>query len=688
MEIQRKKRRAIRSQVTRIVKEIDECLAASAEPTVDALKAMLQRLETTSLKLSEVDAAIERCLTDEDADEEFEQVLEYSDKIANSLGRLKHKIETQRLPRQAQASKDMILDYHRRQAEDSDGTSSAASANGDSASTGSSASSQGSPLRSLLHFYRRELESRERAAESRPDDNHGKPPPPFRKHHAASDKGPPRTPTVAALHGTSSDTQCLLCQSKAHDTPDCNAKIDLREKKAILTSKGRCFRCTKRGHLARRCRASIECKACKRRHATTMCDPEFLRKMHAHGEETKISHGARKRQGGRPVQADEHEGAGEEVPSKFQVTGTVSTDTFCKIQVLHYCRQIAADPTIVRAAASPSRCKAPRGYRSRRASSRAPSSTCSRAIAAANSSKYLVHASYMEIYNEDVRDLLAGDPRKKLDLKEHPDKGVYVPGLSLEPVHDVASCESVMERGWRNRSVGATLMNADSSRSHSIFTIHVEQMELTGKKSIRSGKLNLVDLAGSERQTKTGASGERLREATKINLSLSALGNVISALVDGRSKHIPYRDSKLTRLLQDSLGGNTRTLMLACISPADDNYDETLSTLRYASRAKNIQNRPCVNEDPKDALLREYRQELERLKQLLSRGSFMQSPPATDGLRGEDGRAAEQVPRRAGEQGQADDGRGEDAHSVPDADATGGAEVQGPRSTGRGKWLY
>ncbi|KAL1471037.1 hypothetical protein MTO96_023955 [Rhipicephalus appendiculatus] len=248
------------------------------------------------------------------------------------------------------------------------------------------------------------------------------------------------------------------------------------------------------------------------------------------------------------------------------------------------------------------------------------------AIAAADSSKYLVHASYLEIYNEDVRDLLAEDTRKKLDLKEHPDKGVYVPGLSLVPVHDVASCESVMERGWRNRSVGATLMNADSSRSHSIFTIHLEQMELNARNNIRTGKLNLVDLAGSERQAKTGASGERLREATKINLSLSALGNVISALVDGRSKHIPYRDSKLTRLLQDSLGGNTRTLMLACISPADVNYDETLSTLRYASRAKNIQNRPCVNEDPKDALLREYRQELERLKQLLSGGSFMATP--------------------------------------------------------------
>ncbi|CAG9833459.1 unnamed protein product [Diabrotica balteata] len=110
------------------------------------------------------------------------------------------------------------------------------------------------------------------------------------------------------------------------------------------------------------------------------------------------------------------------------------------------------------------------------------------------------------------------------------------------------------------------------------------------------GKLNLVDLAGSERQTKTGATGERLKEATKINLSLSALGNVISALVDGKAKHIPYRDSKLTRLLQDSLGGNTRTLMIACVSPSSRDYIETLSTLRYANRAKNIHNKPKVNE--------------------------------------------------------------------------------------------
>lgn len=139
-----------------------------------------------------------------------------------------------------------------------------------------------------------------------------------------------------------------------------------------------------------------------------------------------------------------------------------------------------------------------------------------------------------------------------------------------------------------------------------------------GKDHLRAGKLNLVDLAGSERQSKTGATGERLKEATKINLSLSALGNVISALVDGRCKHIPYRDSKLTRLLQDSLGGNTKTLMVACLSPADNNYDESLSTLRYANRAKNIKNKPRINEDPKDALLREYQEEIKRLKAILA----------------------------------------------------------------------
>lgn len=166
----------------------------------------------------------------------------------------------------------------------------------------------------------------------------------------------------------------------------------------------------------------------------------------------------------------------------------------------------------------------------------------------------------------------------------------------------------LMFKGNSNRSVGETAMNKDSSRSHSIFTIYIEASKeiALGETKITAGKLNLVDLAGSERQSKTQATGDRLKEANKINLSLSALGNVISALVDGKSNHIPYRDSKLTRLLQDSLGGNTKTIMIAAISPADDSYDETLSTLRYASRAKNIKNKPRINEDPKDALLREY----------------------------------------------------------------------------------
>merc|ERR1719410_188533 len=231
--------------------------------------------------------------------------------------------------------------------------------------------------------------------------------------------------------------------------------------------------------------------------------------------------------------------------------------------------------------------------------------------------KYLVHASYLEIYNEDIRDLLGDDIKKKLDLKEHPERGVYVKDISLHPVANTAECEALMAKGWSNRATGATKMNADSSRSHSIFTINIEMMDSGGEGHIRKGKLNLVDLAGSERQAKTEATGARLKEATKINLSLSALGNVISALVDGKSSHIPYRDSKLTRLLQDSLGGNTKTMMIACLSPADNNYEETISTLRYANRAKNIKNKLKINEDPKDAMLREYQQEIEKLRAMV-----------------------------------------------------------------------
>eukprot|EP00899_Mesostigma_viride_P027813 jgi/Mesvir1/8216/Mv12506-RA.2 len=234
--------------------------------------------------------------------------------------------------------------------------------------------------------------------------------------------------------------------------------------------------------------------------------------------------------------------------------------------------------------------------------------------------EFLVRASFLEIYNEEIRDLLGKNSQKSMELKENVDTGVYVRDLTSFVVKGAKEINNVLQVGKKNRTVGATLMNQDSSRSHSIFTITIETSEkIAGDDGghIRVGKLNLVDLAGSERQSKTGATGDRLKEATKINLSLSALGNVISALVDGKSGHIPYRDSKLTRLLQDSLGGNTKTVMVANVGPADYNYDETMSTLRYANRAKNIKNKPRINEDPKDAMLREFQEEIARLKAAL-----------------------------------------------------------------------
>uniref|UniRef100_A0A8B9JPG4 Kinesin-like protein n=1 Tax=Astyanax mexicanus TaxID=7994 RepID=A0A8B9JPG4_ASTMX len=244
-------------------------------------------------------------------------------------------------------------------------------------------------------------------------------------------------------------------------------------------------------------------------------------------------------------------------------------------------------------------------------------------ISRSQNQQYLVRASYLEIYQEEIRDLLSKDQSRRLELKERPDTGVYVKDLSSFVTKSVREIEHVMNVGNQNRSVGATNMNEHSSRSHAIFVITIECSELgpDGENHIRVGKLNLVDLAGSERQTKTGAQGERLKEATKINLSLSALGNVISALVDGRSTHIPYRDSKLTRLLQDSLGGNARTVMVANIGPASYNVEETLTTLRYSNRAKNIKNKPRINEDPKDALLREFQEEIARLKEQLEKRS-------------------------------------------------------------------
>ncbi|DBA69276.1 hypothetical protein WJX79_007614 [Trebouxia sp. C0005] len=253
------------------------------------------------------------------------------------------------------------------------------------------------------------------------------------------------------------------------------------------------------------------------------------------------------------------------------------------------------------------------------------------AIQVSEQQQFLVRASFLEIYNEEVRDLLSKNPKNKLELKERKEQGVYVKGLNSFVVKSVAEITSVLEVGKKNRSVGATMMNQDSSRSHSIFTITVEKLQQgdgKGSGHVRVGKLNLVDLAGSERQSKTGATGDRLKEATKINLSLSALGNVISALVDSKSGHTPYRDSKLTRLLQDSLGGNTKTVMIANIGPADYNLDETISTLRYANRAKNIKNKPRINEDPKDAMLREFQDEILRLKAELAATASQAQPLA------------------------------------------------------------
>lgn len=240
---------------------------------------------------------------------------------------------------------------------------------------------------------------------------------------------------------------------------------------------------------------------------------------------------------------------------------------------------------------------------------------------------------FAEIYQEEIRDLLASDPNKRLELRERPEVGVYVKDLSSFVCKNVVEIEKVLAKGQHNRSVGSTNMNEHSSRSHAIFIITIEHTERDqlGNEHIRVGRLNLVDLAGSERQMKTKTVGQRQKEAIKINLSLSALGNVISALVDGRSTHIPYRDSKLTRLLQDSLGGNARTVMVANIGPAEYNYEETLITLRYANRAKNIKNRPHVNEDPKDTLLKEFQAEIERLREQLERKRKLRASPGGGG---------------------------------------------------------
>ncbi|XP_047442588.1 kinesin-like protein KIF1A isoform X6 [Mugil cephalus] len=249
-----------------------------------------------------------------------------------------------------------------------------------------------------------------------------------------------------------------------------------------------------------------------------------------------------------------------------------------------------------------------------------------------NSMSYSVEVSYMEIYCERVRDLLNPKNKGNLRVREHPLMGPYVEDLSKLAVTSYNDIQDLMDSGNKARTVAATNMNETSSRSHAVFNIIFTQKRLdaeTDNTSEKVSKISLVDLAGSERADSTGAKGTRLKEGANINKSLTTLGKVISALAEvdsGPNKNkkkkkvesfIPYRDSVLTWLLRENLGGNSRTAMVAALSPADINYDETLSTLRYADRAKQIRCNAVINEDPNNRLVRELKEEVSRLKDLL-----------------------------------------------------------------------
>jgi len=258
------------------------------------------------------------------------------------------------------------------------------------------------------------------------------------------------------------------------------------------------------------------------------------------------------------------------------------------------------------------------------------------------SKKYLVRVSYLQIYNEQISDLLKPD-RSNLAIREEKKRGLFVEGLSEWVVRSPGEAMSLVHEGAARRATGATRINELSSRSHAIFIITTESCELSQEpvspakaspmggrgyaakpKKVQVGKLNLVDLAGSERVNVTGAAGKRLEECKMINQSLSALGKVISCLTgpSGPQKHIPYRDSKLTRILQDSLGGNCKTTMIATVSPLPSSYAESLSTLKFAHRAKYIRNDAYVNEDlDQKALLQKYEAELKKLRSELSQKS-------------------------------------------------------------------
>ncbi|XP_012285273.1 kinesin-like protein Klp61F [Orussus abietinus] len=233
--------------------------------------------------------------------------------------------------------------------------------------------------------------------------------------------------------------------------------------------------------------------------------------------------------------------------------------------------------------------------------------------------EYSVRVSFLELYNEELFDLLSpNDDASKIRLYEDASKkgAIIIHGLEEVTVHDKIEVYKILEKGSEKRQTAATLMNAQSSRSHTVFsiTVHIKENTVDGEELLKTGKLNLVDLAGSENVGRSGAVDRRAREAGNINQSLLTLGRVITALVE-RAPHIPYRESKLTRLLQESLGGRTKTSIIATISPAIMNLEETLSTLDYAYRAKHITNRPEINQKlSKKALLKEYTEEIERLR--------------------------------------------------------------------------
>ncbi|TMW66411.1 hypothetical protein Poli38472_004176 [Pythium oligandrum] len=236
---------------------------------------------------------------------------------------------------------------------------------------------------------------------------------------------------------------------------------------------------------------------------------------------------------------------------------------------------------------------------------------------------FKVEASMMEIYNERVKDLF-NPSSDNLKIRDHPRQGPYAEGLTRHAVSSYSEISRLMDAGILARTTASTNMNATSSRAHTIFQIVVTQSELnpsTNKVMEKVSRINLIDLAGSERAASTGATGTRLKEGAAINQSLSALGNCISALADianGKKKTlVPYRNSKLTHLLKDSLGGNSKTIMIAALSPASVNYSETLSTLRYADRAKQIKNQAIVNEDPNQMLIRQLKEELEALRKAM-----------------------------------------------------------------------